>query len=56
MKLADPESYFTVEWKSSGRFTWDVSSDEEVFADPEELQDMTPSDVLSFLFSPEDAD
>ena len=56
VKLADPETYFTFEGESAGRFTWDVSSDEEVFADPEELQDMTPSDVLSFLFSPEDAD
>lgn len=56
VKLADPETYFTFEGDNAGRFTWDVSGEEEGFLDPEGIQDMTPSEVLESLFASESSE
>ena len=50
VKLADPETYFTFEGENAGRFTWDTSGRGKGFSDGEGLRDMTPAEVLAWLF------
>ena len=44
--LCDPARYFTFEGENAGRFTWSADG----LTDPDHLQDMTPEEVLTFLF------
>ena len=48
VKLADPETYFSTENENAGRFTWDTDKGE--VKDPERVRDMTPQQVLDYLF------
>ena len=48
MKRADPETYLSTENENAGRFTWDTDKGE--VKDPERVRDMTPQQVLDYLF------
>ena len=48
VKLADPETYFTFTGENAGRFTWDT--EKGGLSDPEGVRDMTPEEVLAWLF------
>ena len=48
IKLADPDTYFSFTNEEAGRFTWDTDQGE--LQDPEGVRDMTPAQVLAFLF------
>ena len=48
IKLADPDTYFSFTNEETGRFTWDTDQGE--LQDPEGVRDMTPAQVLAFLF------
>lgn len=50
-KLCDPETYFTFEGENAGRFRWNTEGGSECLADPEHLQDMTPEEVLEYVFN-----
>ena len=46
--LNDPDVYFEFEDEDAGRFTWDTKGGK--FSDPENIAEMTPTEVLEFLF------
>lgn len=48
VKLADPETYFSTENENAGRFAWDPEKGK--VKDPDGVRDMTPEQVLDYLF------
>ena len=50
VKLADPESYFTFEGDTAGRFSWNTGEDPNGLKDPDRIQEMEPEVVLDALF------
>ncbi|MBQ1546286.1 MAG: copper amine oxidase N-terminal domain-containing protein, partial [Clostridia bacterium] len=47
--LNDPDVYFDFEDEDAGRFTWNINGSN--FSDPENIAEMTPAQVLEFLFA-----
>ena len=48
--LCDPARYFGFEGENAGRFTWNTEGTADGLADPENLQEMTPEEVLAVSF------
>lgn len=48
-RLCNPETYLKIEGGVAGRFTWDTSS-ENGLSDEENVQDMSPAEVLKLCF------
>jgi hypothetical protein len=51
--LCPPDLFFPFEGDYAGRFTWDITGDDEGLKDPDGLQDMDPEEVLFILFNEE---
>ncbi|MBR6918501.1 MAG: hypothetical protein IKN38_09990 [Clostridia bacterium] len=48
--LADPVVYFAIEGENAGRFTWNTDGASDGLTDPDNVQEMTPEEVLNLIF------
>ncbi|MBO4356246.1 MAG: copper amine oxidase N-terminal domain-containing protein, partial [Clostridia bacterium] len=48
--LSDPGLYFTFEGDDAGRFTWFTDGSSGGLTDPDQIQKMSPEEVLDVLF------
>ena len=48
--LCDPDTYFSFEGDSAGRFSWETRKLGSGLSDPEHIQNLTPEEVLEELF------
>ncbi len=49
--LCSPQKYFEIKGDATGRFTWDTVGAPEGLSDPDGVADMSPEEVLEFIYS-----